>query len=731
MATMSRVDAASKITNGEPARPDVSVGPSDPSAERIWRTLVESSTDVICEVHEGVVTYISPNTERVSGLCPGEFVGRAFIELIHPEDIPDLARFQAPGWTGAIEACFRVANASGEWQWREARGVRVLDGDGAHRSVLVLRNVNDRLKTEQSLYHMQRQATALLTAIPDLMFRIGRDGTCLDFKAERAEDLYVPPERIIGNNIRDLLPADLVERIFVTIERAFYEGAVQTLDYSLPKHNGLRDYEARIALGGDNDVVVIARDVTERKLAERAREESERRYREIVEQARDVVYVHDLEGNLIEVNRAGLELFGFTAEEVRGMNLANVIDPAYLHLAVDNMRRAMSGETMLKNLEFLAHAKDGSPRWLEISPSPVVRDGEIIGFQGIARDITERRASDERLRFQAQLLDVVSQAVTMINRDGEITFWNRCAEDLFGWSADEVMNRNALGFNMPENRDAAAEAMRRVGAGENWTGEFVVRSRTGRSFPALVIAAPIRDADGAITGGVCVSTDISELKRTEQYARNAEERTLILRERHRIAQELHDSVAQYFFSIGLAANAVLATEDSTTEELRRRVTHIRALSGEGGQEIRRAIHALGDDTLPDVDAVIQALFEQLRADGTEGFYTRLGPKEPLSEPLHRELLSIARECLFNARKHANARRVFVTLSTDGRGATLTIADDGTGDAARIEQVVQRGGGYGLRSMRTRLRSLGGDVTWENNDGSGIRVIAVLPHLEAT
>jgi signal transduction histidine kinase len=256
--------------------------------------------------------------------------------------------------------------------------------------------------------------------------------------------------------------------------------------------------------------------------------------------------------------------------------------------------------------------------------------------------------------------------------------------------------------------------------------ELLARSCDGREAWLEVNASPIiRDGEPSGTRGT--ARDITERKAAERRAQEATEREVVLRERQRIAQELHDNVAQYFFSIGMAASSALASQRATSAELRERITRIWALSVDGGKEIREAIHALQDDPPPDLDAAIEALFEPLRADAIEIRYSRTGDTAALPKPALPALVSIAREFLFNVRKHANATHVLVTVRIDGTATSLSVADDGIGEAARIEREVAQGACFGLRNMRTRLRAMGGELAWQNNDGAGVRVTATVPH----
>jgi PAS domain S-box-containing protein len=125
------------------------------------------------------------------------------------------------------------------------------------------------LAREQSIQVVRQSESryrALLNAIPDLMFRMSRDGTYLDFKGDR-DDLAVPPEELIGSNARDILPADVAEGLLEGIAHALDTGEVATGEYELTLNNIRRTFEARIVRDGD-EAVLIVRDISERKRQE-------------------------------------------------------------------------------------------------------------------------------------------------------------------------------------------------------------------------------------------------------------------------------------------------------------------------------------------------------------------------------------------------------------------------------------------------------------------------------
>ena len=88
-----------------------------------------------------------------------------------------------------------------------------------------------------------------------------------------------------------------------------------------------------------------------------------------------------------------------------------------------------------------------------------------------------------RLCFQAQLLDAVEQAVVATDLDGYITYWNRAAQELYGWTADEVLGRNIVAVTPAQtSRQQAEEIMAQLRAGQRWSGEFTVQRKDGRTF---------------------------------------------------------------------------------------------------------------------------------------------------------------------------------------------------------------------------------------------------------
>jgi PAS domain S-box-containing protein len=141
----------------------------------------------------------------------------------------------------------------------------------------------------------------------------------------------------------------------------------------------------------------ITKSLTERKQVEEALRESEERYRELIENARDIFYTHDVQGNMTSVNKAGELITGYSREELLKMNLGIFLKPGSLDSAEQMLDRKLAGEER-SNYEIDIQSKSGRLLTLEISSRLMLKNGKPTGVQGIARDITERRRAEEALR---------------------------------------------------------------------------------------------------------------------------------------------------------------------------------------------------------------------------------------------------------------------------------------------------------------------------------------------
>jgi len=179
--------------------------------------------------------------------------------------------------------------------------------------------------------------------------------------------------------------------------------------------------------------------------------------------------------------------------------------------------RIRRGESV-EHYETIRVRKDGERIDISLSVSPV-RDeaGVIVGASKIARDITQHKRAQQEISFQARLLNAVEQAVIATDLTGKIIYWNRFAEQVYGWPAAEAVGRNVVDVTPAKNsKEKAEETLKLLSEGRSWSGEMILQRRDGSEFPAIVTDSPITNDRGELIGVVGVSVDISERKRSEE-----------------------------------------------------------------------------------------------------------------------------------------------------------------------------------------------------------------------
>ncbi len=269
--------------------------------------------------------------------------------------------------------------------------------------VVNARNITERKLVEEDLIVSEVRATALLEAIPDMMFRIDSKGVFLDYQAEKSK-LYVQDgDSLIGSNISESLPTEFAKDLAHKIKRIIKSGKMETFDYQLLMREGrITDYEARMVKSGEDEVTAIVRDITERKMAEDALRINEEKYRVITETSLDAIYQLNLEGNITFMNRAGATMFGYTSEEIEGMNFGQFLDENRLEEGSRYVERVLSGENVEGEITVINKYEGEFP--IHFSMTPIWKGDEVIGFTGIARDITDQKITENnQIALMAEL----------------------------------------------------------------------------------------------------------------------------------------------------------------------------------------------------------------------------------------------------------------------------------------------------------------------------------------
>ena len=370
--------------------------------------------------------YRSPTLLRMHGCCEDEHAGTldSFLEDVHPDDRGPLrAALQAAVGGTEFDARYRVVRADGAIGWLQASGRVVRDAHGRVRRLVGIGiDISARQRSEET----QARLAAIVASSPDAIIGLAPDGAITTWN-DGAERIYgYSAAEMLGKSMEDLAPEEARGRIGQLLGAIARGNALDSAETVHRRKDGTAIAIWLVAApivdaqGAVIGASLIARDITDRKRAERALRESEQRFRLIAEHAVDLVYMTDLSGRFVYLNGAFERLLGYRPRELLGATLADLVEG-------DGLEGAGAEYTVR---EFRMRRRGGPPLWMEGSSHRV--DSEAGAYViGIVRDIHARKSLETKLEHDANhdaltglpnrtlFLDRLQHAMDRVARQGE------------------------------------------------------------------------------------------------------------------------------------------------------------------------------------------------------------------------------------------------------------------------------------------------------------------------
>lgn len=278
------------------------------------------------------------------------------------------------------------------------------------------------------------------------------------------------------------------------------------------------------------------RDISEQRAQEMAIRESEEKYRNIIQSIEDGYFEVDLAGNFNFFNKHLHQSIGYSANEMLGLNYRAIMDEENGEKVLRAFNRVYTTGKPLKELGWYVIRKDGSKMFVESTILPIKQNGDIIGFRGLIRDISERKKSEEALQdsqnnlrkqvnYLNTLIDNLNEMFITYDADGLISFVNKRTFDVLGYKPEEAIGKEITDFVAEEHKlDVFRSVSDRLIYGGNSSYELHLIHKKGERRLIKLNASPIVDENGTIVGGMVLAEDITVEKMALEQLKFSEAR---------------------------------------------------------------------------------------------------------------------------------------------------------------------------------------------------------------
>ena len=400
-------------------------------------------------------------------------------------------------------------------------GAPIKEGNGEIMGmVLVFRDQTEERNIQKQLHESEERFRRAVENVPDVIVIYDTELKIKYVNSQIKAFFGNEPDFFMGKKVEDIFPADKYQPFKSLLDNALNTGEIQSINTNITLPEGSEKHFLSICVpfldehGEINEIMNITQDLTEY-----VKRETE--YKELLDGMNDTVFVIGFDGYFLEVNETTTEVLGYTRDALLSMGPVD-IDPYLKQEDIENLIDGMKKEEK-QVFETQHQAKDGTIIPVEISSSPINYQGEKA-ILSIARDISERKKSEEQIKLLSRSIEQSPVSVVITDPRGVIEYVNPKYTRASGYSFQEVYGRNS-GFLKSgyHSREFYQNLWNTILAGKDWHGEFKNKKKNGELFWENAIISPIVDEKGEISHFVEVKEDITDKKQMIEELKKAKE----------------------------------------------------------------------------------------------------------------------------------------------------------------------------------------------------------------
>jgi PAS domain S-box-containing protein len=392
-----------------------------------------------------------------------------------------------------------------------------------------MQDITARKRAEQALKESEEKFSRVFHSNPHPMSLVTlEEGRYLDVNDSYVQTFGFPRKELLGRTSVEtgvLKTGTARKKILQALRK---KQAVKNLDVELYTKSGRRVDTLlsgdKMEISGQTCLLCVISDITERKRMEEALRESEERYRDLFENASDLIQSVAPDGHFIYVNRSWREKLGYREEDIKNLVFWDIIHPDSMSHCVETFQKVMAGET-IDDIEAIFVTKDEKPLNIEGSVNSRSKGGKIVATRAIFRDITERKRMEEEILKFKKIADVAAYGLSLGSPEGELTYVNESFARIHGYTPDELIGKHfKVLYNEEQLKDKQGFEKKLWKYGSVLSEEVWHIRKDGAAFLTLTSANLVKDDGGNPLFTAASVIDITERKKMEQALRESEEK---------------------------------------------------------------------------------------------------------------------------------------------------------------------------------------------------------------
>ncbi len=464
---------------------------------------------------------INEHLAQINNVPVAEHIGRTLREVL-----PNLSDKLEPLYRQVIESGLPIINRKVHGTIPAQPGIErywlvnyypLRGHDGEMLGVnSVVQDITERQRTEKKLRHQAQ----IINQIHDSVIATDLKGYITSWNQGAEKLTGYSATEAMGKHISLLYPGELVDVLENQVIAPLLETGEHEIEVIMQNKFGKR-FDALLSLSllrSPNQTPIgmigYAIDITERKRAETALRQSQQQFEDIINNSTAIIFLKDLQGRYILVNRGFTILFNLSQEQIQGKTDYDLFPQTQAERFLANDRKVIEARKSL-TVEELVTLADATHTYVTVKFPLLNAEGVPYAVCGIATDITESRLAEEKIREQAALIDIATNAIFVCNLERRILFWNQGAEDIYEWSAAEALGKNANELLFEKASPQLEAARLSVLKDNSWQGELHQVTKHGKKIIVQSRWTLVRDQVGEPKSVLIVNTDITEKKQLE------------------------------------------------------------------------------------------------------------------------------------------------------------------------------------------------------------------------